>query len=98
MAAVTVAVRDPAAASEPEQRRLKSRILGDFDNVVVYVDRPVDGGKRWRLVSRSDIPGMPPGITANVPMEDATRIYSFFLNVQGDFLHANIFAKVEAGS
>ena len=93
MAEVSVAVHDSAAASEAEQRRLKSRILGDFDNVVVYVEKPEDSGKRWRLVSRSDIPDMPPGITANVP-----RIYSFFLNIQGDFLHANIFAKVEAGS
>ena len=90
-------MRDVKAVDPDEKRRLKARVIGDFDSVVLYVDSPEAGEKRWRLVSRSDIPEMPPGIAANVPMEDSARTFTFHLDVEGEFLAANIFSKVESG-
>ena len=90
-------VRDVSCVDDAEKRRLKSRVLGDFETLVIYVDMPLPGEKRWRLVSRSDLPEMPPGIAANVPMEDSARTFNFFMDVCGEYLHACIFAKVEAG-
>ena len=87
----------PAKLSDEDRRLIRNGVLGEFENLIVFVEKPLPGLPRWRLVNRSDVPDLPPGISANMPMEDETRNHVFTTDVAGELVQANFFCRVEAG-
>ena len=87
----------PPKLSDEDRLLIRSGALGDFDNLVVYIDQPKDGQARWNLVNRSDVPDMPPGIAANFAMSDETRRHCFTTEVAGEVVEVYFFCRVESG-
>lgn len=84
--------------AESDRQRMKSRILGSFDNLVLYVEKPATGERHWELVNKSDVATLPPGIEANIPLEEETRLHEFKLDLGRDEVtRAYIFCRVESG-
>ena len=86
--------------SPAERDRVRSGKLGDYEKVIVYVNKPMLGTDQWRIVDRSDVQNMPPGIVPNARMTDAARTKCFLLHFFGhkQAVPAQIFCRVERGS
>lgn len=85
--------------SSEERSRVRSGKLGDFEKLVIFVERPRKANDHWRLVDRSDLEVLPPGIVPNERMTRAAREKCFLLKFYGDkqSIPAYIFSRVERG-
>ena len=97
--AATTGVQARKKMSLEERSRVRSGKLGDFEKIIIFVERPRKAGDHWRLVDRSDLEILPPGIVPNERMTRAAREKCFLLKFYGDkqSIPAFIFCRVERG-